>query len=263
MRWCLMRSVVSSWRTRAPLPSPISTMPGRPMARCTRSWLRVNATAGLTSQPRFIICKAPAAAPGWPSICLYAALSARRPSNTMTASRPAIMPNTHARTMPSVLVLNSSSSAVAATPPTSRNQSSRRSPRFASFCFVIRYAWKIWRTRPFGTSGAAFDMSASLGAGRCHGAGAGFLRLLEEPPGTVGRANERAGHDAGEADVVCLVLQFDELLRLHPALDGMVPRARAQVLGDGDEIAPRLVEVEQCVRDLVAGFAHAEDEVAL
>ena len=42
--------------------------------------------------------------------------------------------------------------------------------------------------------------------------------------------------------------QLDELLRLDPPLDRVMPRRRAQVLGDRDEVAAGVVQVTQRLR---------------
>src|SRR5215472_6690247 len=47
-------------------PSPTSTTPGLPTARCTTSMFRLAATAGVTVQPPRMVCRIAAAAPGWP-----------------------------------------------------------------------------------------------------------------------------------------------------------------------------------------------------
>ncbi|EGJ77981.1 putative lipoyl synthase [Streptomyces sp. Tu6071] len=88
-------------------------------------------------------------------------------------------------------------------------------------------------------------------------------RLLEEAPGAVRGTDERARHDPRVADLLGLLLQLHELVRLDPALDGVVPGRGAQVLRDRDQLAARLVQVAQCLADLLAGLAHAEDEVRL
>src|SRR3954454_14609161 len=75
--------------------------------------------------------------------------------------------------------------------------------------------------------------SLSQTRGASGGAGGGGLarldRLRVEPAGAVGGADQRAGHHAGEADLVGLVLQLHELLRLHPALHGVVAGGGAEV----------------------------------
>ncbi len=95
--------------------------------------------------------------------------------------------------------------------------------------------------RPFGGSAAGFDMTASLladdGVARV---GASLDGLLVEPAGAVRRAHQRARHDAGEADLVGLVLELDELLGLDPALDRVVPLGRPEVLAHNVETVPRI-----------------------
>ena len=73
-------------------------------------------------------------------------------------------------------------------------------------------------------------------------------RLRPEPPGAIGRAHERAGEHAEEADALRLLLELDELLRLDPAGDGQMPRRRPQVLRDRDDVGARIVQVLQRLR---------------
>src|SRR6478609_11344065 len=101
--------------------------------------------------------------------------------------------------------------------------------------------------------------STGAGAGRDRGGagsggrgGARVHRLTVQPAGTVGRADQRTGERSGEADLVGLGLELDELLRLDPPLDGVVPGGGADVLGDGDQLAAGLVEVAQRLADLLA-----------
>src|SRR3954469_9760563 len=113
--------------------------------------------------------------------------------------------------------------------------------------------------------GSTWDMRCSLSSARSGresrgDAVAGVDGLTVQPAGPVGRTHERAGHDAREADLVGLVAELDELLGLDPALDRGVPHARAQVLGDGDQLAAGRVQIAQRLRDLLAGLTHAEDE---
>ena len=58
-------------------------------------------------------------------------------------------------------------------------------------------------------------------------------------------------------------LVLDELLGLDPALHRVMPHRRPQVLGDGDDVAARVVKVGQRGADLVGRLTHAEDEVGL
>ena len=55
----------------------------------------------------------------------------------------------------------------------------------------------------------------------------------------------------------------DELLRLDPPLHRVVTHARAQVLGDREQVGAGLVQVAHGGADLVPLLAHAEDEVRL
>jgi hypothetical protein len=54
-----------------------------------------------------------------------------------------------------------------------------------------------------------------------------------------------------------------ELLRLDPPVDGVVSRARTEVLRDGDDVRAGFVEVAQGPLDLMVLLAHAEDEIGL
>src|SRR5690349_411398 len=133
-----------------------------------------------------------------------------------------------------------------------------------SLRLVIVYAWRIWPRRPLAGSGVAFDMRVSLRrVAECDAAASGLDGLLVERAGPVGRTYERPGHDSGEADLVGLGLELDELLGLDPPLDGVVTHRRAEVLRDRDEVAARLVQVDESLGDLFAGLAHAEDQVGL
>src|SRR3954470_15055054 len=84
-----------------------------------------------------------------------------------------------------------------------------------------------------------------------------------EPAGAVGGADQGPGHDAEEADLLGFVLEVHEFLGFDPAVHGQVPFGRAQVLGDGDQVAAGLVQVLQGFADFFAGFTHAQDEVGL
>src|SRR5680860_1867901 len=65
---------------------------------------------------------------------------------------------------------------------------------------------------------------------------AGLERLPVEPTRAVRRSHQWTRHHTGEADLACLVLELDELLWPHPALDRVVPQRRAEVLGDRDQV---------------------------
>ncbi len=94
MRLIFLFSATSRLFTRFGLPSATSTMPALPTARCTTSWLRFIATAGVVDQPRPMLSSTAAAAPGWPSICPKAARSARRPNTIAVARRATSRPRT-------------------------------------------------------------------------------------------------------------------------------------------------------------------------
>ena len=81
-------------------------------------------------------------------------------------------------------------------------------------------------------------ISGRLAAARC------LDGLLVEPPGPVRGAHQRPGHAPRRSrSAQRLVAQLDELLRLDPALDRVVPRRGAQVLGDRQQVAAGVVQV--------------------
>src|SRR5680860_321290 len=114
-----------------------------------------------------------------------------------------------------------------------------------------------------GGGSASGQSRPSAGSRRRDVDAARLHRLLVEPPCTVRRPHERTAEDAGEADLLGLGRHLHELLRLDPPLDGVVARGRAEVLGDGDQLATRSVQVDQGLVDLLAGLAHAQDQVAV
>src|SRR5690625_2720872 len=66
-----------------------------------------------------------------------------------------------------------------------------------------------------------------------------------ETAGAVGRTDQRARHDAEEADLLSGIAEHDEVRRFHPAGDRMVPGRGTQVLSDRDEIATGIVQILQ------------------
>ena len=74
-------------------PSPTSTTPARPTARCTTSRFLLAVTAGVTVQLPRMPCSTAAAAPGWPSIMANCARCANRPNKIIAASRPSSTPS--------------------------------------------------------------------------------------------------------------------------------------------------------------------------
>src|SRR5215469_17354861 len=86
-------SAASRLASRLGEPSPTSTTPGLPTARCTTSILRLADTAGVTVQPPRMVCRIAAAAPGWPSIAEYWADCAYRPNTIIAAASPDSTPS--------------------------------------------------------------------------------------------------------------------------------------------------------------------------
>ena len=87
--------------------------------------------------------------------------------------------------------------------------------------------------------------------------------LTVQPTRPVRRTHERPGQDAGEADLLGLGGELHELLGLDPPLDRVVAQRGPQVLGDRDQLAAGGVQVAERLADLLAGLAHAEDQVGL
>src|SRR5215471_18860387 len=59
---------------------------------------------------------------------------------------------------------------------------------------------------------------------------------LVEPARAVGRTDQRARHDPGEPEPESLLAELFELGRRNPAIDGVVPGRRPEVLGDGQQV---------------------------
>src|SRR5215470_7876921 len=86
-------SAASRLGSRLGEPSPTSTTPGLPTARCTTSMLRLADTAGVIVQPPRMLCRIAAAAPGWPSTALYWADWAYRPKMIIATIAPLSTPS--------------------------------------------------------------------------------------------------------------------------------------------------------------------------
>ena len=138
-RSCLRRSEVSSARRRCGLPSPTRTMPGGPTTRCTTSCCLLNAITGSDFQPRRSIRSAAAAAPGCPSICVYAAFWARRPNTIIASSVPSSSAPTTEMMTPSTPLVGRSSQKTTKpiTRPTTSEPKTHR-PRRGSDRLAIR-----------------------------------------------------------------------------------------------------------------------------
>src|SRR4051794_17445924 len=95
------------------------------------------------------------------------------------------------------------------------------------------------------------------------GGPAGLGGLLVGPAGAVGAAPQRAGQRPGEAHLLGLRLEAHELLGLDPPDDRVVPDAGPQVLGDGQQVAARVVQGLHGLDALVRLLAHAQDQVGL
>ena len=86
-------SAASRLGSRFGEPSPTSTTPGRPTARCTTSMFRLAAMAGVTVQFPRMLCSTAAAAPGCPSIVEYCAVWANRPNRNIETRMPPRTPS--------------------------------------------------------------------------------------------------------------------------------------------------------------------------
>src|SRR5699024_6554119 len=92
LRAACLRS--SSFALRAFGPSLSSTTPARPVERKTRSRLFGSMAIGFSSMryPRRAVLRTAPKAPGCPSICANAAVSAKRPSMNMPSRMPTMRP---------------------------------------------------------------------------------------------------------------------------------------------------------------------------
>src|SRR5271156_495135 len=86
---------------------------------------------------------------------------------------------------------------------------------------------------------------------------------LVEPSSPIRRTHQRTGQHSGESQLLGVLRELCEFVGVDPALDRMVSRGRAQVLGDGDDVASGSVQVAECRTHLLGRLAHPEDEVAL
>src|SRR5688500_2219467 len=78
--------------------------------------------------------------------------------------------------------------------------------------------------------------------------------------GAVARAYERAREHRAEAERLALLAQPPELVGVHPAVDGRVPRRRLQVLADGDHVDAVLAQLAHRLDHLVVRLAEADDD---
>src|SRR6266516_7562701 len=76
----------------------------------------------------------------------------------------------------------------------------------------------------------------------------------------VGGAHERPGEDGAEAELLALLAEPAELVRVHPAVDRCVPRRGLQVLPDRDDVDAVLAQVAHRLDDLVVRLPQADDD---
>src|SRR5207237_6607884 len=81
--------------------------------------------------------------------------------------------------------------------------------------------------------------------------------------GPVARANERPGEDRTEAERLAPLAEPAELVRVHPAVDPGVLRARLEVLPDRDDVDAVPAQVAHRVDHLVVRLAQADDDPGL
>src|SRR5688572_27304007 len=79
----------------------------------------------------------------------------------------------------------------------------------------------------------------------------------------VARAHERAREDRAETEGLALLAHPPELVRVHPAVDRRVLRARLEVLADRDHVDAVLAQVTHRRHDLVVRLAEADDDPGL
>src|SRR5690606_21580909 len=256
-------SAPRSGPTRLRGPSDTSTTPGRPTARCTMSRLRLPLTASVTVQPPRMFFRIATAAPGCPASIRYCARCASCPKTIMpTASAVRIPIGTKNHSRPKTTPIRTT---------TTRAPAAEANTMGRAFGSALRSSWATMRIclrrpgRSWTASVGFFDMAPRIVVSR--GTAPSGLprldRLLVQAAGAVAGAHQRARHDAREADLLRLGGQLHELLGLHPPLDRVVAGAGPQVLGDRDELAAGGVQVPQGLGDLLAGLAHAEDQVGL
>src|SRR5664279_818371 len=87
--------------------------------------------------------------------------------------------------------------------------------------------------------------------------------LSVQSPSAVRGPHKRPRQHAFETDLGLLHGELVELGRLHPAVYGVQRRVGPQVLGDRHQVGADVAKVPQCLGDLLAGLAHAEDDVRL
>ena len=92
---------------------------------------------------------------------------------------------------------------------------------------------------------------------------AGAHALSPQQTGAVRGTHEGTCHDAGEAQLLGLRCQLDELLGVDPAVDRVVQGRGTQVLREGQQVAARRMQVAHGGADLFARLAHAQNQVRL
>src|SRR3954469_20116952 len=92
---------------------------------------------------------------------------------------------------------------------------------------------------------------------------AGRHHVGVQTAGSVRRPDQWTAHHPEEAERARLGLELDELIGMHPALDRVMARGRAEVLRDGEQVAREVAQVAHRRADFFAGLAHAENEVGL
>src|SRR6478735_8925691 len=258
--------------TRCGTPSPTRMTPGRPMTRCTASSWAVPVTAGVIRHlPRRLFCSDQAAAPGVPSACLYTEVCTRREKTIIASMPPRIRPSgrvihqaspTNRPRPTSTAAVPSSASSIHGINHLSdlrwslnASQICLRRSFFSTFCAALsaffssleifpdsaglamtpRIRRPTSRETPPGSGRSAAEPRSA--ADRC-AAVPGLRTLAVQRAGPVGRADQRPGHHTGEADLLGLLAELDELDRFDPPVDRMVAWGRPQVLGDGDQVTP-------------------------
>ena len=89
----------------------------------------------------------------------------------------------------------------------------------------------------------------------------GAHSLRPQQSRAIGRTDEGAGHDPGEAHGLGLGRKLDELFGMHPTVDWMVQGRGAQILRESQQIAAGLVQGAHGFKNFLAGFAHAQNQV--
>jgi hypothetical protein len=78
---------------------------------------------------------------------------------------------------------------------------------------------------------------------------------------TIGGSHQRPRHDTNKAQRFSFVLQFDEVVRVNPAIDRVMVRRWTQVLRNREDLATSAQQVAHYGGDFRARFTKSEDQI--